>query len=50
MQPTTTLALLTARAIRERHLYGYSFSHARKLIATLRAERAAVNCSARPTL
>lgn len=38
---TNTLAMLCNRAIRERHLYVYSFAHARKLIATLRAERAA---------
>lgn len=41
MPPTRTLSMIVARQIRERHLYVYSFEHARKAIKTLRAERAA---------
>ena len=41
MTPTKTLALIVARQIRERHLYVYSFEHARRAIKTLRQERAA---------
>ncbi len=41
MKPTNTLALIVARQIRERHLYVYSFEHARRSIKLLRQERAA---------
>lgn len=41
MQPTNTLALIVARQIRERHLYVYSFEHARRSIQALRAAREA---------
>ncbi len=41
MKPTNTLALIVARQIRERHLYVYSFDHARRSVRLLRQERAA---------